>query len=144
MAKRKILALFKSLDIQNVRLSFNVNKLSSMFSLKQKTPNLLLSMVNYKFTCAGDPAQFYIGETTRQLIVRIEEHAKPNKNSAIFDHLKQCNSCHVNFLHNQFEVLSRSSSQFDNMIKEAISIKHLNPPLNKQKHQGCSYLLKLF
>ena len=57
----------------DIRLSFSTCKIGSLFSAKDKLKDTLKSFVVYQFTCAGCNAS-YIGETTRHLTTRIDEH----------------------------------------------------------------------
>ena len=80
----------------NVRIIFDVSKISSFFSTKDRTPDHLTSNVVYQFKCLGCNAT-YIGETRRHLCTRIEEHTEKDKNSHIFKHLLQNPECRKKF-----------------------------------------------
>ena len=45
------------------------------------------SCLVYKFTCPGDLNNQYIGDTERQLFVRVKEHVTPTY-SAVFKHIE--------------------------------------------------------
>ena len=72
------------------------------------------SCVVYKFKCPGDLDNQHIGETERQLFVRIKEHATPS-NSAVFKHIENCVFC------------KNCNNIFDcfNIVKKCISYKYL-------------------
>ena len=115
----------------NVRLIFNVSKTSSFFSVKDRTPNHLLSHVVYLFKCAGCNAT-YIGETHRHLTTRIEEHSEKDKNSHVFRHLQANPACKTKFEATCFSVIDRAETKFKLEIKEAYHIKKCSPTLNGQ------------
>ena len=72
----------------NIKVAFRTSKVGNYFSLKEKINKLYRSCIVYKFQCPGDLDTQYIGETERQLFVRIKEHTQPT-NSAIFSHIDQ-------------------------------------------------------
>ena len=80
----------------NVMLIFkNDQTIGIFFKVKEKIPQLLNSMIVYKYNCASCSAS-YIGSTTRRFYVRISEHkgissrtgqvTQTQSNSAIKDH----------------------------------------------------------
>ena len=64
-------------------------KLCFFTSNKDKTPPLSHSNVVYEFTCPGCNSS-YIGKTNITLLVRTQEHALTDKESAIYKHLHYC------------------------------------------------------
>jgi hypothetical protein len=135
--------LCKNFNIKNVKVAFCITKLRTLFPLKQKNIPLLKSKVNYCFTCSRDASITYIGETCRHLITRINDHKKQNQ-SAIGNHISECNMCQRSQLTNNFTILKSSQTKYENMIKEALLIKQYKPILNKQMHQGKCYTLRVF
>ena len=77
-AKKLKNIILKKLDI-DIKIVYKSCKISSFFSLKDKTPLPLSSKVVYKFTCSRDVNTTYIGETTRPLVVRVDEQLKGKK-----------------------------------------------------------------
>ena len=91
-AKRFKSLMFKKFNV-NVDFVYTSCKLSSFFSLKDKTPLSLTSKVVYKFTCLRDANMTYIGQTNRPLAVRVEEHLSKNTKTAIKKHINNCTEC---------------------------------------------------
>ncbi|XP_065647894.1 uncharacterized protein LOC136077140 [Hydra vulgaris] len=56
-----------------IKFIFTTDKLKNNFCIKDPLPKMLKSNVVYKFSCAGCNAS-YIGETSRHLTTRINEH----------------------------------------------------------------------
>ena len=93
--------------------------------------------VVYKYTC-GKCNSTYYGETDRHLKVRSGaqigispltfKKTKPSKNSAIRDHLLNCNS--IPFFE-EFTILTNGDNKFVFEIKESLPIKRDRPILNK-------------
>ena len=92
--KAKIKTLIKKYckSTTNVRLVFTSNKISSYFSLKDAIPMHITPCVIYKFACSNCNV-CYIGETTKQFIVRVKEHLFTDKGSAIYRHLNKDATC---------------------------------------------------
>ena len=70
----------------DIRIKQKTTKLYFFISNKDKTPP---SNVVYEFTCPGCNSS-YIGKTNRTLLVRTQEHALTDKESAIYKHLHYC------------------------------------------------------
>ena len=78
----------------NMNVVYKSCKLSSFFSLKDKTPLPLLSKVVYKFSCLRDANFTYIGETTRPLTIRVNEHLNKKRcTTAVGKHIRNCEEC---------------------------------------------------
>ena len=73
----------------DIRIKQKTTKLFFLTSNKDKTPPLSRSNVVYEFTCPGCNSS-YIGKTNRTLLVRTQEHALTDKESAIYKHLHYC------------------------------------------------------
>ena len=86
-----------------------------------KVSKLLKSFVVYKFVCPGCSA-CYIGETTRHLSTRIEEHFKKDKKSHIFKPLDENHHCKSLSNPDCFQVIDSASSKFRLKMKEAMYI----------------------
>ena len=112
-------------------------KLANVFRFKDRLPFDLVSGVLYKYTCGRCNSSYY-GETDRNLKVRSGEHigispltfrkVKPSKESAIRDHLLNCNSI-PSF--DEFTILAYGHHKYILEIKESLLIKRDRPVLNK-------------
>ena len=76
----------------SVKIDFTPFKVGDIFSVKDAIPKLLRLFVVYKFVFPGCNG-CYIGETTRHLSTRIEEHLEKDKKSQIFKHLDENHNC---------------------------------------------------
>ena len=105
--------------------------------MKDCLPSDLVSGIVWKYTCGRCNSAYY-GETVRHLKVRLGEHirispltfkkTKPSKESAIHDHLLNCNNI-PSF--EEFTILTNGNNKFDLEIKESLLIKGDRPILNK-------------
>ena len=92
--QNQMISLLKSALDVDVRPVFTSFKISNYFSLKCSTPFAYRSNVVYQFTCLSDQTVSYIGETTRHLKTRANEHLKTNKDkSQVWIHTQNCSSC---------------------------------------------------
>ena len=83
-------------------------KLSSFFSLKDSTPLPLTSNVVYQYKCFRDESITYIGETTRPLQVRVDEHLAAKKKTAVGKHISSCDTCKKSKLYlSEFHIMKR-------------------------------------
>ena len=113
----------------------NGNTIGSWFNFKDRLPAPLTSAVVYKYTC-GQCSSSYIGETLKQLHVRICQHKgisfRTNRpiNSPSHSSYRDysLNNNHPIRSEN-FQILSRSN-QHDIKILESIYIHKFNPDLN--------------
>ena len=114
--------------------------LKNMFVVKDAVPRLLRSLVVYKFSCAGCGA-CYVGETVRRF-TRVRKHLFSDRNSHIYKHLKDSESCRNLCSEACFSILDSAPTVFQLKIKEALRIEWERPSLNKQlKHLNLSLLL---
>ena len=120
----------KDIKIQLIFIPF---KIGSCFSLKDRPLSSLKASVVYKFVCASCNAS-YVGETSRHLSVRINEHLNTDKNSHIYKHLRANEACKDNCSTNCFSIIDTASSKYQLRIKEGLHIDWLKPSLNKQVH----------
>ena len=112
-------------------------KLANVFRLKERLTFDLVSGVVYKYTCGRCNSSYY-GETDRHLKVRSGEHigippltfrkVKPSKESAILDHLPNCNKISS---FDEFTILAYGHHQYILKITESLLIKLDRPVLNK-------------
>ena len=115
----------------SIRIIFKSFKLKDNFSAKDPLPFHLKSRVVYKFQCAGCNA-CYIGETTRHIITRIEEHLKKDKKSHIYKHVHNNASCLSKCDKDCFKILDHASTNWQLKVKEGLHIEWENPEINKQ------------
>ena len=139
--KRRLEKLFKNYGI-SVTCVFTSFKTGRYFRLKDLTPHPLLPRVVYKDTCLCDINKSYIGKTKRHLVTRVDERLKGE--SAISVHLDNCATCSQGFGVNNFSIIDKGNSDFECLIKEAISIKNCNPVLNGYLYSGKCFQLKVF
>ena len=121
-------------------------KLSNVFRFKDRLPFDLVSGVVYKYTCGRCNSTYY-GETDRHVKVRSGEHigispltfkkTKPSKESAIRDHLLNCNNI-ASF--EEFTILANGNNKFALEIKESLLIKRDRPILNKNINSAKLFL----
>ena len=107
----------------NFFIIWQTRKIESIFKLKDK--NIHPSHVIYKGTC--DCGQTYIGETARNLEVRVNEHSDVKGKSEPAKHIKK----HPNHKFS-WGVLATAHSWMNRRIKEAFYIARIHPDLNKQ------------
>ena len=130
--------LFLSLPYLGViSLQSRTNLRKSLKDFKGLLPSDLVSGVVYKYTCGRCNSTYY-GEMDRHLKVRSGEQigispltfkkAKPSKESAIHDHLLNCNNLSS---FEEFTILTHGNNKFDFEIKESLLIKRHRPILNK-------------
>ena len=134
-------------DIKFMFVFTNSFSITSFFKSKDSIPTGLVSNVIYEFTCSSCKAR-YIGETTRNLTHRINEHKglsiRTNKQlanpafSAIRSH---SHSQDHPFSESDFNILHRVDAHTDIRTAEAVYIKHLKPELNHQNSSSQLYLL---
>ena len=121
----------------DLRPAYRATKVGSYFGLKSGVPTLFKADVVYKFQCPRDDGIHraeYIGETQRQLFQRISEHlpATSKSESAVCDHIQQCNECQTyKNIVTCFRVI-RVSNSADVLSEEALCIRKFEPSLNIQ------------
>ena len=114
-------------------------RLSNFFHFKDRLSFDLVSGVVYKYTCGRCNSTYY-GEMDGNLKVRSGEHigispsplalkkTKPSKESAIRDHLLNCNN--IPFFE-EFAILKDGANKFVIEIKESLLMKRDSPISNK-------------
>ena len=137
--RTKLRKSFKGiLNSCNLQIVFkSQGKLANVFQFKNTLPFDLVSGVVYKYTCGRCNSSYY-GETDRHLKVRSGEHigipplifrkVKPSKESAILDHLPNCNKISS---FDEFTILAYGHHKYILKIKESLLIKLDRPVLNK-------------
>ena len=127
-------------------VSYKTFNVESYFSLKDSVNKFYKSRVVYKFKCPGDLDNQYIGETERQLFVRIQEHINPS-NSAVFEHIESCYYCKIfSNIYDCFEILKLCNSYNNLLAVEALLIKKFQPNLNNKlgPYKGSRVNINLF
>ena len=118
----------------NAKFIYQSLKINTLFSTKDKLPNLLKSKVIYKFNC-GNCNATYVGETTWRLKCRIWEHLESNKESNIYKHLQENSPCLQKSKEESFTIIDTAPTKWQLKLKEGLHISWLKPNLNKQiKH----------
>ena len=142
--KKKLSKLFLKFNIKT-RIVFTSTKISTYFSLKDRTNVFLKSCLVYKFTCLRDSNITYIGKTKRHFGKRLTEHGLKG-NTSVSNHVKTCENCaETKKFMNCFKILESGNSDFDCKILEAFLIRKNRPCLNKQLNfSGSEFTLKLF
>ena len=137
--RTKLRKSFKSiLNCCKLQIVFkSQRKFANVFRFKHHLPFDLVSGVVYKYTYGRCNSSYY-GETDRHLKVRSGEHigishltfrkVKPSKESAIRDHLLNCNN--VPPFH-EFTILAYRHHKHILEIKKSLLIKLDRPVLNK-------------
>ena len=144
---RSLCSLVKDTFDVKLRTSYTVVKLQTLFQLKSPTPLRFLSNVVYRYDCVSNPDLFYIGQTSRHLKERAQEHLDySDKESAVAAHILSCQPCkNTNLTVQNFKVLKKCRTKFEAKIFEALCIQKLHPTLNTQvQSDGSGYLLKVF
>ena len=113
-----------------VRLVFTSKKIGEYFSVKDSITTDMCSYVMYHFKCANC-GSCYIGETTQQFIIRVNEHLHTDKNSAVYKHLHENENCSTSD-RNSFSIIDRARTEFQLRVKEAFHIQKMQPILNRQ------------
>ena len=133
-------------NVFDIRFAYKSCKLSSFFSLKDKTPLPLRSKVVYKFTCLWDARVTYIGETTRPLKLRVDEHLNGKSKSAIGKHIMNCAECkNKDFSLQDFHIVKQCQTPGDTRVHEALLIRKHSPLINRQLYlAGASFILSVY
>ena len=104
----KILRCLVDLNV-DIRIKEKTTKLCFFTSTKDKTPPLSQSNNFYEFTCPGCHSS-YIGKTNRTFLVRTQEHALTDKESAIYKHLRYCDQIqHIQGFYNLPDIFINES-----------------------------------
>ena len=147
--EKKLKCIFtKRFNDIDIRFAYKSCKLSSFFSLKDKTPFPLRSKVIYKFSCLRDANATYISETSRPLTLRVSEHlnCKSKTKTAVGKHITACATCKQHdFSLKDFNIVKQCSTAGDTRVHEALLIRQHSPLINKQLHlAGASFILTVY
>ena len=112
-------------------------KLKIIFRSKCPLEKKTRSGIIYRYTCSNCKVTYY-GKTFCHFYTRVAEHMgtsnltgkrlKNVKQSAISDHLLQCN-CAINF--DDFSILATDCNKFKLLLRESLLIKRDKPILNR-------------
>ena len=112
-------------------------RLNSLFRFKDPLEKKFCSGIIYCYTCSNCKVIYY-GKTFCRFYTRATEHMgisnltwkclKNVKQSAISDHLLQCN-CAINF--DDFSILATDCNKFKLLLRESLLIKRDKPILNR-------------
>ena len=148
--RTKLMKSFKViLNCYKLQIVFKSQRnLTNVFRFKDHLPFNLVFGVVYKCTCEKCNLSYY-NETDRHLKVKSGEHTgissltfgkvKPSKESAICDHLLNCNN--IPSL-DEFTILAYGHHQYIVKIKESLLIKHGRPVLNKKTSSTKMFLFE--
>ena len=107
---------------------FTTRKLKTALpSLKSPIPKMFLSNVVYQITCPGCQSS-YVGQTTRHLTTRIQEHARPA--SHVGSHLRNCSQTMQDA---DVNIIDRTNSNTKLLILEALHISRRAPSINQKE-----------
>jgi len=123
------------------RIVYKCNKLSSNFSLKDRTNLSHNHNIVYEYKCPANNCNVtYIGETSRRLKERVKDHQHRDKKSHIMKHSQTKD--HPPAEEKHFKILGSNYNYYkDRKVAEAIYIMNKKPNLNVQEQ---SIPLKLF
>ena len=121
-------SFFKNIELRVVfKAPFEIK---NFFNFKDKTSKLMRSKVVYKINCENCEC-FYVGKTSRQLNVRLDEHKKGvgqgNYKSALFKH-QQLTGHKINY--DEVEILDSADSDKKLLLKEMLLINLHKPSVN--------------
>ena len=112
-------------------------RLNKLFQFKDPLEKKIRSGIIYRYTCSKCKVTYY-GKTFRHFYTGAAEHMgisnltgkrlKNVKQSAISDHLLQCN-CAINF--DDFSILATDCNKFKLLLRESLLIKRDKPILNR-------------
>ena len=108
-----------------------LSKIGENFRFKNKQPLLMKSGIVYKLTCSC--GSIYIGQTRRNLLSRIKEHATSEK-SEVCKHLLQNPSHRVDF--DTPTILGSENDTARFLILESLFIQEQTPDLNNDSQSS--------
>ena len=127
----------RKLKTNKLQTCFSGTKLGSKFKIKDNIAKDHKHGVIYEVNCQSKRCNAnYVGETSRSILVRAEEHAGKDINSHMYQHtikpvtIKDCSTSYSN-----------ESLFYNRKIRESLFIKSIKPSLNVQ---GKSAPFKLF
>ena len=141
--EKEINSFFAKLDFEAKFLLINdTNSLKNVFKHKEQQQILHQYGVVYEISC--NCGSSYIGQTSRNLITRINNHdpsSKTPQDTDVTRHLTD-NPNHAVCFHNPI-ILARSDHWRKLLIKETLMIQQRNPDLNSDKASIPLYLFNV-
>ena len=117
----------------------NPRTIGSIFKFKDTVPDLMRSLVVYKYTCPRCNLGTYLGSTKRMLKVRIDSHRGVSHRTGCalsrkeFSNIREhSNKCASAITYENFEIIMQAKDENSLAILESLSIKQLVPTLNSQ------------
>ena len=131
--QKKITKLCKQYcNENNVKNVFTSFKISNYFSAKDTTSYFLKSFLAYKFTCARCKS-YYISETCRHFITRIDGHIKKDKKFHVFQCWRTNEEWFSSFGLN-CSILDSATTNYQTKLKGGMYIDWEKPNLIKQNN----------
>ena len=113
--------------------------LGSLFKFKDSIPDLMRSLVVYRYTCPRCNLGTYVGSTKRMLKVRIDSHRGVSHrtgctlNKKEFSNIRDhSNKCKTSISYDNFEIIAQAADETSLPILESLYIKQVVPSLNGQ------------
>ena len=126
----KLQATFKKYNIATIHKPYNKIR-DFLVHPKDPTPDLEKCGIIYHINCTKCQ-DTYIGESGRQLAIRMKEHVTKS-NSAIYEHCRKNKGHSIN--PDKVEILCREDHKELRKIKESIHIRQYDPSLNRDQGQ---------
>ena len=126
----------KQLPDSKLRFIHTTTKLKHCFHTKDPQSHLRRSNAVYRLNCSS--GSFYIGQTQRNLIKRLQEH-QTSDTSEVRNHIQSNTDHKVDF--NNPQILTHSPDKYKLLILESLFIQQLKPDLNLD---STSFPLHLF
>ena len=128
----------------NTMISYKSTKLSTKFSVKDKTDFQHKNNVVYHNKCPSEGChENYIGETNRRIVERIQDHNNRDKNSHLLKHAREKGYGHV--WENDFTILGKNDqSNIKHKISESLFIRQLKLTLNANEKSIPLHLFNRF
>ena len=114
-----------------IKIVFTSFEIDSFYSVKDRTPNYLKSLLVCKFNCAKCNS-CYIGKTCRNFKTTIDEHIRTDKNSGIYKHLHENEDCFSSSTFDRFSILDIVRTKCQLKIKQGLYIDWEKPNGNKK------------
>ena len=128
----------------SVRIVVTSFKIGTYFLTKDQIPVSLRSNLVCKFKCANCSVS-YIGETSRHIKSRIEEHTQKDKLSQVYRHLHENEACFASYNNDCLSILVSVNTKYQLYLKEGMYIGWENSELNRQiKHASTTLWLSRF
>ena len=117
--------------ILEVQIPFTGKRISSCFKTKDRTRFEHQNDIIYQVNCSGENClDDYIGESTRRIIERVEDHGGKDTKSHVLRHSSEKE--HIEDIREDFEIICShfKNNRLKRNIAEALLIKQEHPSLN--------------